>query len=223
MTIKTFFIKLRDFTKRNLPAMAVSFSVLLAISLVTAVAVVGVNKNDNPVVVPTTNITQKEQEEKVEPGTDDKEPIVEPTNAEEPIVFAMPVEGATDGLPFAQDYLVKYPVLGKWQTHEGIDLVALAGTKVVAAYDGKVESIEETGMYGNMIVIDHGNGLKTIYKSLSREIALKAGDVVKKGDQIGTISNSAKAEENLGAHLHFEVMLNNELVDPADYLPDGNK
>ena len=209
MTLKTFFQKLYAFTKRNLSAMAIAFCMIFALSLVTAVAVTRMNRNTakKQVIIP--------EEQKSE--------VIIPTSAEEPIVFAMPVDGATEGLPYANDRLVKYKTLGKWQTHSAIDLVAMAGTKVVAAYDGKVELVETTSLWGTVVVIDHGNGLKTTYKSLSSEVAIKQGDSVKKGEQIGFVSSSAKAELDQGAHLHFEVTQNGEYQDPYNFLPSANK
>ena len=208
MTKKEFFLKLKNFIKRNLPAMAVSFCMIFALSLVTAVAVtrMQVKENLSSNTIPD-NIEENEQ----------------PVNASEPIVFALPVEGAVEGLPFAQDYLVKYPTLDCWQTHEAVDFIAIAGTKVVCAYDGTVESIETDAQFGTVIVIDHGKGLKTIYKSLSTDVTVKSGDKVVKGQQIGMVSNSAKFEQDQGAHLHFEVMLDDQFKNPYDYLPSSNK
>lgn len=206
MTAKVFFQKLKSFIKRNLPAMAVSFCMIFALSLVTAVAVTRMQEPSVP-VTSTPEIP------------DNPKPVTGP----DAIVFAMPVEGAKEGLPFAQDNLVKFPTLNKWQTHEAVDFVALAGTRVVCAYDGEVESVEIDTKEGTVVVVNHGNGLKTAYKSLSSELTVKQGQKLKKGDQIGTVSNSSRSEESLGAHLHFEVILNGENVDPFDYLPSSDK
>ena len=214
MKAKVFFGKLVAFTKRNLSAMAVSFCMILALSLVTAVAVTRMNKNTTKLAVKQQTTTTPEEK--------NMESVV-PTASEEIMKFVMPVEGATEGLPFAMDKLVNYKTLGKWQTHSGIDLIALAGTKVVCVFDGTVESVDSTTLWGNIVVVDHGNGLKTIYKSLSSDVLVSAGDKIKKGEQIGTVSSSAKAELEQGAHLHFEVMQNNEYKDPWDFLPSGNK
>ena len=223
MTLKTFFNKLANFTRRNLSTMAVSFCMILALSLVTAVAVTKMNKNTATITTTktTTNTNKSNQTNQTTPET--KPDQVVPTSANDIIEFAMPVDGATEGLPFAMDRLVKYKTLNKWQTHSGIDLVAMAGTKVVAVLDGTVESVETTTLWGTIIVLDHGNGLKTTYKSLSSDVDVKAGDKIKKGEQIGVVSTSAKAELDQGAHLHFEVILNGEYQDPYNYLPSGNK
>jgi len=213
MATKTFFKKLYGFIKRNLSAMAVSFCMILALSLVTAVAVTRMNKNTTNVYVEKTSQTNTPEER--------SEQIV-PTAADV-VEFVMPVDGATEGLPFAIDRLVNYKTLGKWQTHPGIDFIAMAGTCVVCVCDGTVESVENTSLWGTIVVVDHGDGLKTIYKSLSSEVSVRQNDKLKKGEKIGTVSSSAKAELDQGAHLHFEVMLNGEYQDPYSYLPSGNK
>lgn len=215
MKAKVFFSKWLAFSKRNLSAMAVSFCMILALSLVTAVAVTRMNKNTTKIAVKQNSSTTTPEEQNVEP--------VVPTASEEIMEFIMPVEGATEGLPFAMDRLVKYKTLGKWQTHSGIDLVVLAGTKVACVFDGTVESVENTTLWGTVVTINHGNGLKTIYKSLASDVFVGSGDKIKKGEQIGTVSSSAKAELDQGAHLHFEVMLNGNYEDPWSYLPSGNK
>ena len=107
MKAKVFFGKLCEFTKRNMSAMAVSFCMILALSLVTAVAVTRMNKKTENVYV----------EEVVQTTTPEEknEPVV-PTAAEA-IEFAMPVDGATEGLPFAIDRLVNYKTLGTERSH----------------------------------------------------------------------------------------------------------
>ena len=68
-----------------------------------------------------------------------------------------------------------------------------------------------------MVVIDHGNDLKSDYKSLAAEITVKAGDVVKKGQVIGKTSTSGYSEFKTGDHVHFEITLKGEYVDPNGY------
>lgn len=207
MTAKQFFSKLKAFTKRSLPAMAISFSLILALSLVTAVAVTYSGKK-------TTNVAPVQ----TTPDNNDQQ-----VDNPDPVTFLMPVESATEGLPFSQTKLVKYPSLNKWQTHEAVDFIAIAGTKVVAVLDGKIESIETDTMFGTSVVIDHGNGLKTEYKSLSPDLVVSVGDKIKRGEQIGTVSSTSKCEMDQGAHLHFAVLENGVYKDPYDYLPSGNK
>lgn len=205
-----FFKRLKSFVKRNAYAITVSFCMIFALTVVFAIAIAQLDKKK---ALPIDIIEETNKEE--ETGT---VPVVT-----KPVVFVSPVESATEGLPYAENYLVYFKTLNKWQTHLGVDFVAMAGTKVVAAYDGIIHSIDTTTMEGTIIVITHGDNLKTVYKSLSSDVTVSVGDTVKAGDQIGYVSVTAKAEEDLGPHLHFEVLLNEKNVDPSKYLPSADK
>ena len=102
--------------------------------------------------------------------------------------------------------------------HEGIDLAGPAGQPVYATGDGVVESTQiNFSGYGNVIVIDHGFGYKTRYAHL-KEIKVTAGQVVIRGDKIGTLGNSGLST---GPHLHYEVIYRGMQINPWNYLnPD---
>lgn len=103
-----------------------------------------------------------------------------------------------------------HPIFGVRKMHTGVDIANQTGTPVKAAGDGKViETGRERG-YGNMILIDHGKGRATLYGHLS-EIDCKAGQLVKAGDVIGKVGSTGFAT---GPHLHFEVRINGDPVDP---------
>lgn len=140
----------------------------------------------------------------------------EPTGGE--VVFTMPLDGATVSATFSFWY---NSTLDRYNLHEGIDFKADAGTSVTAAYSGKVAEISDTLLEGGCIVIDHGNGLQTVYASVDAASTLKVGDSVAQGDIIGTISAAADVmgkEYNEGSHLHFEVREDGKAIDPAAYL-----
>ncbi len=98
--------------------------------------------------------------------------------------------------------------------HYGMDFTAPMGTDVYATADGVIESvtIEKRG-YGNHIVIDHGFGYKTLYAHLDRS-NVRRGQKVKRGDIIGFVGNTGLS---LAPHLHYEVHLNDNPVDPSNY------
>ena len=84
----------------------------------------------------------------------------------------------------------------------------------------EIESIyKEDVLLGTEIVVDHGNGLKTVYRFVTEAEGLKVGDEVEKGEVIATIAEANGNEYKDGAHLHFEVLQDGKHVDPALHLP----
>lgn len=99
--------------------------------------------------------------------------------------------------------------------HSGIDFTSTLNAEALATGDGVVEDLksDEWG-YGNMVVIDHGYGFKSRYAHLNK-FAVEKGQEVKRGEVVGYIGCTGKAT---GVHLHYEVMKDDQLIDPADYL-----
>lgn len=113
---------------------------------------------------------------------------------------------------------VKSKTMGDWRVHSGIDLKAEQGQQVVAAADGEVVRAEQNALTGYTVSIDHGNGiLSTVYNLESTEKVV-VGQRVKKGDVIGAAGNSAATELLDDPHIHFEVKVNGEYVNPEDFL-----
>lgn len=98
--------------------------------------------------------------------------------------------------------------------HKGLDLAAAVGTPTYAADAGTVVIAGWSDSAGNWVVINHGNGLVTKYMHHSA-LAVSAGQYVQKGQQIGYVGNTGNS---FGAHLHFQVELNNVAVNPQNYL-----
>ncbi|MFA5450136.1 MAG: M23 family metallopeptidase, partial [Clostridia bacterium] len=140
----------------------------------------------------------------------------------EPIVFTQPVAGGEIVQDYAMETLVYWSTLKHYAVHNGIDFGGDDGAAVVAAYAGTVKSVDYDPLYGNVVTIDHGEGLVTSYGSLNEPL-VTVGQEVKAGDQIGGMSISASNEMLLGPHVHFSVFLDGEVVSPYDYLPDGDK
>ncbi len=134
------------------------------------------------------------------------------------ITFVMPVEKTTSILEYS-DSMVFNETLGRYSAHMATDFFAEEGTAVLAVFNGKIESIEETLLYGTTVTIDHGDGLKTIYNSIETdENQIFVGKVVKTGEEIGTVSTTNRQEYKSGAHLHFEVKEDGEKINPSKYL-----
>lgn len=98
--------------------------------------------------------------------------------------------------------------------HDGIDYIAKEGTPVLAAADGKVRAAEFSASRGNYIVIDHTDGFSTVYACL-KEMQVSVGDEIKAGSQIGTIGSTGMST---GPHLHLELWLDDEPIDPGEHL-----
>lgn len=106
-----------------------------------------------------------------------------------------------------------HPIYGYRRFHPGIDIGAPTGQGIVAVLPGVVVSAGPMGTYGNIVVIDHGNGFATAYAHQSR-ILVRAGQRVVAGQRIGLVGSTGAAT---GPHLHFETRVNGEAVDPLQY------
>lgn len=124
-----------------------------------------------------------------------------------------------------------YPIMGKinnefgWRRnpfggyssehHPGMDIDGEKGDTVIAPAKGIVVKAGWTGGYGNLLEIDHGNGLTTRYGHLS-EIIVEVGAEITRGQEIGKVGSTGRST---GPHLHYEVRIDNEAVNPRPYLP----
>ncbi len=106
-----------------------------------------------------------------------------------------------------------HPILKRWRQHEGIDFIAPKGTEVFASADGQVVSVRRSDSFGQVVEIDHGHGITSLYAHLSK-FKTKRGAKVKRGELIGLVGNTGLSA---GPHLHYEVHLNNKEVDPVNY------
>ena len=121
-----------------------------------------------------------------------------------------PVDGPTSsGFGFRPD-----PFTGRAALHTGLDFPADIGTPIMAAAGGVVVSTEPHPAYGNLVEIDHGNGLVTRYAHASR-VLVKAGDLIKRGQKVAEVGNSGRST---GPHLHFEVLVEGVPQNPARFL-----
>ena len=135
--------------------------------------------------------------------------------------FGMPVEtvNALNSYGFYHN-----TTLDKYYLHTGIDFAVAAGDEVYAVQGGTVESIvTDPRLMGTTVTIAHENGLKTVYSFVDAAEGLAAGDKVEKGDVIATVAEPMGQEYKDGAHLHFEIFLNDKAVDPEEYLDIDEK
>lgn len=130
---------------------------------------------------------------------------------------AVPSRTPLDNYRMSSSYgLRTHPVLGGLRGHKGIDMAAPSGTPIYATADGMVSKAEWFSSYGNFISIAHGAELETRFGHLSR-LAVSAGQRVRKGDLIGYVGSTGRST---GPHLHYEVRVAGQAVDPTPYMSE---
>lgn len=122
-----------------------------------------------------------------------------------------PVDGAMIGSGFGFRY---DPFNGRQALHTGLDFPAEQGTPVLAAAGGVVQAVELHPEYGQLLTLDHGNGLTTRYAHLSR-LHVAAGDLVRREQRVAEIGSTGRST---GPHLHFEVLVGGVPQNPARFL-----
>lgn len=125
----------------------------------------------------------------------------------------LPASGWVRSSPFG---MRTHPISGDARMHKGTDFAAPAGMPIAAMHRGKVVYADVMRGYGNLVIIDHGGGVTTRYAHMSR-IDAKPGQSVKAGDRVGAVGSTGQSS---GAHLHLEVRIREEAVDPLPWLKD---
>ena len=107
-----------------------------------------------------------------------------------------------------------HPITGVYDFHKGVDVSATVGTNFVAMASGVVTKAEYNKYYGNMVIIDHGGGVQTLYAHGS-EIVAKLGDLVAQGETVLKVGSTGYST---GPHAHFEIRIDGDNVNPLDYV-----
>jgi len=132
-----------------------------------------------------------------------------PTIAEAHTRFAF--RWPTRGLFTSGFGMRRHPLFGIWHLHTGVDIATAWGAPVLAAAEGRVIYAGWFGGYGKIVVIDHGEGMSTLYGHLS-SLLVVAGDEVRRGQPVGRVGSTGFST---GPHLHFEVRVNGRPVNPT--------
>lgn len=191
---------------------AIGCAAVLVAIIVVAIVVSNTGKVNSPTANGNSSTTSEAPVDKPEPEEPDvNEPVVTV-----PEGMILPVETAA----ILHDYgFYHNQTLNSYYEHAGVDFTAASGTAVLAAEGGVIESIyKDDLLLGTEIVVDHGEGLKTVYRFVTEAEGLKVGDTVAKGDKIATVAEANGNEYKDGAHLHFEILQNGKNVDPALHL-----
>ena len=145
-------------------------------------------------------------------------PEPEPTEAPNP--WAWPLEGEIIG-EYATDEPVWSATLELWQTHPALDIAGSPGEAVCACRDGVVADAWSDRLWGNVIVIDHGSGWRSVYRGLNTLNLVEVGSEVHMGDVISAVAQSVSCEADLPAHIHFELTKDGNSVDFARVVKGG--
>ena len=128
--------------------------------------------------------------------------------------YLLPLD-STVAKSFSDGNVVLSKTMNDWRTHDGIDIKGNIGDNAVAINDGKVTAVYNDTLWGDVIEIEHGNGLKAKYCGIKSE--LKADATVKQGQVIGTVTQIPIEKED-GVHVHLETSVEDKAVDPVKAL-----
>ena len=129
--------------------------------------------------------------------------------------MAWPVPGYTR---ITSKYAMRvHPITGQYKLHTGVDIGAPEGSNFIAANDGVVIKAGMNAAYGNMVIIDHGGVITTLYAHGS-EILVEVGQTVKRGEAVLKVGSTGYST---GPHAHFEVRINGVATDPLPYITNG--
>ena len=224
-------LKLPSEKKSKLPGGKKFFAVLAACAVAVLVAgYIAIDKSltyTRPVEEPPSE-SRAEQVDKPQKGVVEKpEPVSEPEPSSseeeranavpEPTLLIWPVNGGTLLREYSADALVFSPTMQDWRTHNGIDVAAPVGTAVRAMAAGEVTSIREDERLGWVIEITHGSYVAS-YCNVQEGVAVKVGDTVGIGDQIGGVGQQARLEIGDEPHLHLELRRDGVLIDPLSVM-----
>ena len=152
------------------------------------------------------NISDERQE-----SSDNKEETKTPQAAAE---YSAPIENGEIIAQYSPDKPLYSYTLKDWRTHNGIDIAAPSGTEVANVCEGVVETIEQDDLMGNMVTIRHTDGKVSRYASLAT-VSVEEGQLLKRGETIGTVGTSMLLECGETDHLHYELWNEDQPVEPS--------
>ena len=236
---KNFFNKTLNFLKKE-GFYVILFVCLCIVATVAALTARNNKHTDNTPAQQSSSVQQKQSKETAKAGNepslnydnalqvkkDTKPEIVVPKNDTKSqgvsnsvnVAFQKPVEGSL-ARAYSEDP-VFWDSTGSYRPNLGYDIKAELGKPVLAVADGKVEQVNSATQDGVEVIINHQNGIKTVYSNLDPKVKVTKGQTVTKGTAIGIVGKSTlrAAYEKYGDHLHFAVLKGKDFVDPSKYL-----
>ena len=176
------------------------------------------NDMDVPVQISNTDAVQAELEQIEKENTD----IVREAAQDEILSFtvndvlAWPMEGNVI-LGYSMDKTVYFSTLDQYKYHPAILIAGEVETSILAAADGKIESIQTSAQTGTTITMSLGNGYKAVYGQV-KELTVQEGDIVSKGEKLGVLSEPTKYYSVEGPNLYFQVLKDETPVNPMEYM-----
>ncbi len=138
--------------------------------------------------------------------------------SEADVTYIWPVHGTVE-VPYAVETLLYDATMADWRTHDGVDIACSVGDEVLAAASGTVTRVENDDLYGTVVEIDHGNGVRSVYANLASEPTVSVGDWVGTGQVLGSVGGTALVETNVVPHLHLSMTRDGQRIDPLTILP----
>ena len=203
--------------KRLIYSIIIAVCALLLITA-TILTVYFVTNGGNDILEqpPVTQDPPKEDPPKEDPPKEDPPKEDDKPSSGQKVAFVKPVASTVCSVEY--DVIYNNTSLDRWYKHMAVDYVADEGTSVFAMADGEVEKISMEEILGNYIVIKHDGGIRTLYRFVEPVSNLKVGDKVKQGQTIATVAKAYGTEYKDGTHLHLEMTLDGDHVDPTDYI-----
>ena len=177
--------------------------------------------NDGVVAIPYGENEVKEtasDAEKVEKLTQEEVSIEKSDEKEESIPDRMKFPSSTVILRDYSQMAIYSKSTDDWRAHQGIDYKAEKGSEVLSVYDGTVTNIYKDKLWGHCIEIIHTGNILGVYRNLDKEILVKVNEKVTGGQAIGKVGNSASIEKAEEPHLHFELWMNGEVINPSSFI-----
>ena len=161
--MSSFLQKTKQFFKRNIYPITVSFCTVLVLGIITVSAYSSI-KNSNQ-VIDTNQTTQNPENSDNVSGSQGENGT--PTNANDTIIFGLPFENATISKEYADSSLLYDTTTKLWCTHQGLDFACTEGQEVKAVYDGKITKVESSMMNGTVVHLQVSEGLTVVYKGIT--------------------------------------------------------